>query len=135
MASLTSCDGCFRVQYVDTDGVRKTIRLKDASENEASDCKSKIEALADSKRTGHAVSLDVEEWLFTIKDKLFQRLVDVGLVSQKSLDNRRKLERQKVPKKPTFANILLDKHMADEIFGWLFIDRDVFKSDAGDIGN
>ncbi len=81
MASISSdAKGTSRVQFVGTDGLRKTIRLGSVPQKTAAMCKQRIEALAASRRFGMPLDEATASWVGMIDDEFAERLSRFGLI-------------------------------------------------------
>ncbi len=81
MASISKTgDGRRSIQFVASDGKRKTIRLGKVSQRIAEEIKVKIEVLAGAVKTGFPIDGETAAWLARIGDDLHARLAAVGLV-------------------------------------------------------
>ena len=82
MASISrdSKTGCRSIQFVASDGKRKTIRLGKVSQKDAESIKLKVEALAVAVKAGLPFDNEVAGWLAKIGDDLHAKLTAVGLV-------------------------------------------------------
>lgn len=79
MATIgNDANGRKRILFVDGDGSRKTIRLGKATDEQALAFKWRVESLIAAQSSGH-LDEDVTKWLGKLKDKMYERLVAVGL--------------------------------------------------------
>jgi len=84
MASISNDpNGRRRVQFVDSDGKRKTIRLGKVSHRAAEAIKVKVEDLLSATITGHTPRDDTSRWAANLDDSLHKKLANVGLVQQR----------------------------------------------------
>jgi hypothetical protein len=83
VASLAKLpNGKWMVQFHDSEGVRRTIRLPKRDERTAEAVRRHVEHLVAAKLTGYPPSDDVLRWLTGIDDVLRKRLAKGGLVSE-----------------------------------------------------
>lgn len=81
MASISTSKGGLRtVQFVDTDGKRKSIRLGKVTKRQAETVKLHLERLVSRKITGHSIPDDTSHWLTEIEGKLVDDLAKHGLI-------------------------------------------------------
>lgn len=82
MASIThdKKNGRRTIQFKDTDGSRKSIRLGKCDQKSAQAIRTQIEHLAASKANGTAIPLQTTEWLKTIDEGLRSRIAGTGLI-------------------------------------------------------
>jgi integrase len=81
MASLsTSGDGKQTIQFIDTNGRRKSIRLGRLPRRIAEAIKLRIEALLAAKLANSSIDRDTSAWLGGISDDLADKLAAVGLI-------------------------------------------------------
>lgn len=84
MASLISRpNGSKEVQFTDTDGSRKAVRLGKMSLKDAQPVLTQVEHLLQAKGLGSALKPQTVEWLKTIDTKLHQRLAKAGLIEKR----------------------------------------------------
>ena len=75
MASITrEANGRRLIQFTDTDGKRRSIRLGKVSQRVAEAIKTKIENLITSNITGISLDDETSRWVATIKDDLADKL-------------------------------------------------------------
>lgn len=85
MASvINDPDGRKRIQFLATDGSRKTIRLGKASQRDAEQVCRHVEALAATSIHTQPVSRETAMWVQSIGPKLHERLARVGLVKART---------------------------------------------------
>jgi len=85
MASIsTEPNGRKRIQFVDSNGERKAIRLGDVSMKQAEAFKVKLESLIGARITGGNVSDEVSRWLSDLPDDVHAKLSGVGLVDTRT---------------------------------------------------
>jgi integrase len=93
MASISTTKGTNnrRIRFVGADRKAHTIHLGKMARKTAEEVKCRVEAIVTA--TVHKVSVDRETaaWLATIEDKLYRKLVGVGLVSSRAAAERIKL--------------------------------------------
>jgi integrase len=81
MASISKdSGGNRRIQFVDVEGVRKTIRLGKMPQRSALEIKTRIEHLLAAKKAGCAWDGPTAEWVATRGDDLADKLARVGLI-------------------------------------------------------
>lgn len=85
MASI-ACDpnGRKRIQFFNTDGERKTIRLGKATVKQAEGFKVRVEQLVMANMTGGGVDPETAMWLTTRDDTTYAKLADAGLVAPRA---------------------------------------------------
>ena len=82
MASIVNDpNGRKRIQFVDGNGSRKTIRLGKVSTKQAQAAKVKIEQLAAAVMLGHPPDGETARWLADRDDRMYGRLVKAGLAT------------------------------------------------------
>ena len=82
MATIgTDKNGYKRVLFYETGGKRHTVRLGAKSKRIAQTAKYHIEALLDAKINGHSPASETSQWLSGLDDVIYNRLVNVELVS------------------------------------------------------
>jgi integrase len=82
MASISNLtNGRKAIQFVGSDGVRRTIRLGKASRRDAATFKLRVEHLVSASITGAALDDETSCWLAGLEDPMMDRLVAVGLVA------------------------------------------------------
>lgn len=69
-----------RIQFIDGDGIRRTIHLGTISSKLARSVKTKIEAILSDKSAGQAHDIEVAKWIGGLEPKMRQKLSAVGLV-------------------------------------------------------
>ncbi len=80
MASISNDpNGRRRIQFIDGQGQRKTIRLGKVSLRSAESVKVKVEDLVSSTLTGHSPADETARWLAGLDDALYAKLANVGL--------------------------------------------------------
>lgn len=85
MASITrEANGRRTIQFIGTDGKRRSIRLGKVSQRHAEAAKVRIEHLVAAKATGHAIDAETARWLATIDMQLADRLASVGLIPERT---------------------------------------------------
>ena len=83
MASITKDNGGKRrIQFVASDGKRKTIRLGKMSQRNAEQVKFRIERLLEAKLTGHAIDSDTARWVANLDPRMADKLTRAGLISK-----------------------------------------------------
>ena len=81
MASISrEPNGRRTIQFVGTDGKRRSVRLGKASQRTAELARGHIESLLAAAKVGHATPPETSEWLAKIDAELHGRLAAVGLV-------------------------------------------------------
>ncbi len=81
MASITrESNGRRTIQFVGSDGKRRSIRLGKMSQRTAEAVRGHVETIAAAAKVGHAVGLETSAWLTKIDDDLHAKLAAVGLV-------------------------------------------------------
>lgn len=99
MASITSsANGTKRLQFVDTDGIRKSIYLGKISKRDADSFKIRLEALLSCKIVGTSPDRDLSIWVTTISPKLQHDLAKFSLIDTGNLPQK--------PTKETLAAFL-----------------------------
>ena len=76
-------NGRRRIQFIATDGTRKTIRLGNATAKQALAIKVKVEQLITAKSTG-VMDDEVHRWLGNLDEVLYGKLAAVGLVTPRA---------------------------------------------------
>lgn len=85
MASLiTRCNGTREIQFMAGDGLRKTVRLGRMPKKDAGAVLGKVEALAAAAEAKTSWDRQTAEWVGQLDDKLYKRLVKVGLVPKRA---------------------------------------------------
>lgn len=74
----------YRVQWVDANKRRKSIRLPGHSAKDADHVARKVQALAGCKASGRPLDMDVACWLADIGDDLRNKLADAGLCERRA---------------------------------------------------
>ena len=89
MASIThdKKTGRRTIQFKDTDGSRKSIRLGKCDQKTAQAIRTQIEHLSAAKGNGTAIPLQTTEWLRTIDEALRGRIAATGLIDQRKSAN------------------------------------------------
>ena len=87
MASIThdKKNGRRTIQFKDSDGSRKSIRLGKCDQKTAQAIRTQIEHLAAAKGNGTAIPLQTTEWLRTIDEALRGRIAATGLIDQRKI--------------------------------------------------
>ena len=86
MASIsTSPDGRRMVQFMCTDGKRRTIRLGKVSYRIAEFVKVRIEALLSAAMVGCSPDPEVSRWLASLEDVMLSKLAAVGLIPKRQV--------------------------------------------------
>lgn len=81
MASISaSKNGRRTIQFVGSDGKRRSIRLGKCSKRHAESVKVKVESLVASKLTGHALDDETARWVRDLDQKLAVKLAATGLI-------------------------------------------------------
>jgi len=81
MASIANdAGGLKRIQFVDGDGERKTIRLGKVSMRAAEAVKGRVEKLLAAKLTGHGLEANMAHWVADLEPTLAEKLMRVGLI-------------------------------------------------------
>ena len=92
VASLsTDSAGRRRIQFVDTNGKRRAVRLGKVSMREASEIKTKIEAIVEAQTAMISLDRETAKWLNKIGNVLYGKLVAVDLASPRESVDRVKL--------------------------------------------
>ena len=82
MASITNeTNGRRTIQFVGTDGKRRSVRLGKVSKRLAEACKLRIEDLVSARKAGMAPSAETTAWLESLDGEIFLRLVAAGLAA------------------------------------------------------
>ena len=85
MASIANDPGGRRrIQFVDTDGKRRTIRLGKMSKRQAETIKLRVEDLIAAKLSGGAPPDDTARWVAAIADNLAEKLAYHGLIEPRA---------------------------------------------------
>lgn len=85
MASLTTMkDGSKRVQFVDGNGVRRTIYLGDVPMKTAKSVLTWVEAINDARSTSTGLPSGAAGWLNSLPDTMYAKLMGVGLADPRS---------------------------------------------------
>ena len=89
MASIShdKKNGRRTIQFKDTDGSRKSIRLGKCDQKTAQAIRTQIEHLAAAKGNGTAIPLQTTEWLRTIDEDLRGRIAATGLIESRKSAN------------------------------------------------
>lgn len=99
MASITSsANGTKRLQFVDVDGIRKSIYLGKVSKRDAEAFKLRLESLLSCKIVGTSPDRDLSIWVTTISPKLQHDLAKFNLIDTGNLPQK--------PTKETLAAFL-----------------------------
>lgn len=82
MASVIrdSKTGLRRIEFYDTNGARRRVRLGRVSQKQAEAVRGRIEQLLAAKATGHATGLDTLHWLTQLSPALRRRIARAGLI-------------------------------------------------------
>ncbi len=81
MASITNDGGGRRrIQFVDTDGNRRAVRLGKVSERRAEEVKFRIERILEAKVTGFAIEAETARWIADLPDELAKKFARVKLI-------------------------------------------------------
>jgi len=81
MASVSNDgNGRRRIQFFDSTGKRRAIRLGKVTARQADAVNVKIESLLAAKITGHAPDEEVSRWVSNLDEQLSHKLVDAGLI-------------------------------------------------------
>jgi integrase len=92
MASIANDpNGRRRIQFVDSQGNRRTIRLGKCPQKIADTIKSRIEAIIAAKSAKTAIDRETAEWLGSIDRKMHAKLVRAGLTEQRLDDTDSKV--------------------------------------------
>lgn len=136
MASITHDrkNGRRVIQFKDTDGSRKSIRLGKCDQKTAQAIRTQIEHLAAAKASATAIPLQTVEWLRTIDDGLRSRIASTGLIEQRKsallgLYIADYIERRVDAKPRTISKWLTTKRLLTEHLG---AGRDIRTVMAGD---
>jgi len=87
LASLSNdSNGTKRIQFIDGDGERRTIRLGKLNAKAAETVLRRVEQLAAHRIAGTAHEPDLSAWLAAVPAKLYGRLVRVGLAAPRAED-------------------------------------------------
>ncbi len=87
MASISSSgNGRRLIQFVDKDGIRKTVRLGKISKKQAESFRVMVESLVTASVLGEPEALDnaTAQWLAGLDDRLYARVAAVGLVKPRA---------------------------------------------------
>ena len=85
MASLSSqANGTKIIQFKDTEGRRRTIRLGKCSKRDAERFKIRLEPLIFAKSQGHSPDEETARWLLKLDQQLLERLAAVDLIAPPS---------------------------------------------------
>ena len=86
MASITTdkTTGHRTIQFVGSDGRRRSIRLGKVSKRHAESVKLKVEDLAASALTGHAPSDETSRWVASLDQTMNDKLAAVGLAQRRA---------------------------------------------------
>ena len=85
MASITKqSNGRRTVQFVGSDGKRRSVRLGKVSQRTAESIKFRIEQFNSAMIANHAVDSDTAAWVATLPDEMHKKLARVGLVQERS---------------------------------------------------
>jgi len=88
MASIVrDPNGRKRVQFVDLDGSRKSIRLGKVSVKDAEAFSGRVERLLASRITGAAIDSDMARWLTELPDAVHVKLEHVGLTEAREIQS------------------------------------------------
>lgn len=92
MASLSNDPGGRRrIQFVDADGNRKTIRLGKMSKRQAEAVKLRVEDLVAAKLSNGSPSDETSRWLATVDDSLLSKLAKHGLAAARGSEKLEQL--------------------------------------------
>jgi integrase len=81
MASITKQkNGRRMIQFIGSDGKRRTIRLGKISQRNAEAVKVKVEQLAAAAISGHAIDADTSRWVASLESVMAEKLVIAGLI-------------------------------------------------------
>lgn len=84
MASISrEPNGRRTIQFMDTAGRRRSIRLGKVSQRAAEAIKVKIESLVAAKITGHALDDETARWVTSLDGAMIAKLADVGLIPRR----------------------------------------------------
>ena len=84
MASITKqSNGRRTVQFVGSDGKRRSVRLGKVSQRTAESIKFRIEQFNSAMIANHAVDSDTAAWVATLTDEMHKKLARVGLVQER----------------------------------------------------
>ena len=82
MASISNQPNGYKtIQFVGTEGKRRSIRLGRMSRKAATAFKVKVEHLASASIAGHPLDEETSRWLASLDDGMVDRLASVGLTS------------------------------------------------------
>ena len=85
MASITNDGGGRRrIQFVDTEGNRRAIRLGKVSERRAEEVKFRVERILEAKITGFAIEAETARWIAELPDALADKLARVKLIPSRT---------------------------------------------------
>ena len=82
-SSISKSDGAGRVQFFHPNGKRKTIYLGRISKRGLQAVHDRVEALVAAKRIGHPVDDFTANWLRSLDDWLYDKLVRAGLAPER----------------------------------------------------
>jgi hypothetical protein len=86
MASITKQpNGRRMIQFVASDGKRRSIRLGKISQRNAEAVKVKVEQLAAAAISGHAIDADTSRWVASLDSVMAEKLAKAGLVPKREL--------------------------------------------------
>ena len=72
--------GGWRIQFVDDDGIRKSIRIPKTGKRNAENIHSRVESLLASKLSGQSWDGDLSAWVAKLPDTIHGRLSKAGLL-------------------------------------------------------
>lgn len=85
MASIShDANGTRRVQFTDRNGERKTVRLGVISAKNAESFRLKLQNLVAARFTETAIDAETARWLADLPDRMYSRLVSVGLAEPRA---------------------------------------------------
>ena len=85
MASISrDTNGTKRLQFIDGDGDRRTVRLGRASVKAAESFRLRVEALLATRQLHQSPDAELCEWLHELPERMHQRLARVGLVESRT---------------------------------------------------
>jgi len=85
VASITNDGGGRRrIQFVDTEGNRRAIRLGKVSERRAEEVKFRVERILEAKITGFAIEAEAARWIAELPDALADKLARVKLIPSRT---------------------------------------------------
>ena len=140
MASITrDPNGRRTIQFIATDGKRRSVRLGKATQRIADGVKIKIEALVAASITGQSLDNETAEWVAGLDQLMADKLAAVGLIPKRNaatlggfLDSYITMRADVKPR--TKINLEHAKRCLLKFFGTNKSLRDVTPGDADQIG-